>query len=178
MANLPMTDPIIRASEPADAEAIETVRIAAWKVGFQGILADAFLETLRGDARQRRESIQSRQLQNGADLVAVVEEHIVGWVSGGPTRDADLNAASVELYACYVHPEFWRHGLGRALLLAALEKLDGDRSAVTTGWVLARNERMLKLMRSLGFEPDGAERFFDSGGLARLVRTVRPRSRS
>jgi RimJ/RimL family protein N-acetyltransferase len=89
-----------------------------------------------------------------------------------------MNADSVrELYACYVHPAFWRHGLARALLLAALDKLDSDQPAVTTGWVLAQNERMLKLMSGLGFERDGAERYFDSGGLVPLVRIAKPRSR-
>jgi L-amino acid N-acyltransferase YncA len=179
MANLAMTDAIIRASGPLDADAIEEVRLAAWKVGFRGILPSEFLEALRSDPQQRRQSIQSRQQQRGADLVSVVEDRVVGWVSGGPTRDSDMNADCVrELYACYVHPEFWRHGLARALLHAALAELESDRPAVTTGWVLARNERMLKLMNSLGFEPDGAERYFDPGGRVPLLRIVRPGSRS
>lgn len=177
--NSVVVNPIIRQSMPTDADAIEEVRIAAWKIGFRGILPKAILDTLQSQPHHRRQLIDSRQLLNGADLVSVIESKVVGWISGGPTRDSGMNAETTrEIYACYVHPDYWRHGLARALMLAALDILERDNAAGTTAWVLARNDRMLRLTSSLGFEPDGAERYFDASGQVPLVRIVRSRLRS
>jgi GNAT superfamily N-acetyltransferase len=178
MSNTGLLTVLIRDSNPTEADAIEQLRLAAWRSGFRGILPDHFLAAARGDPNGRRQLIESRQRDDGVDLVCVVDGEIVGWVSGGPTRDVDLDARAIrELYACYVQPPHWGRGLARGLLNAALEALEREQIIATTGWVLSANARMLKVMSGFGFEPDGGVRTFDAGVPVPLVRIRRPRLR-
>ena len=122
----------------------------------------------------RAKLIESRQSDDGVDLVCVVDDEIVGWLSGGATRDEDLQHSAVrEIYACYVHPLHWRRGIARRLFQAALEKLEQGTTVGTTAWVLSDNLRIRALLSSFGFEVDGAQRSFDAGVPVSMVRLFR-----
>ncbi|MBU7598358.1 GNAT family N-acetyltransferase [Streptomyces sp. P38-E01] len=59
--------------------------------------------------------------------------------AGAPRGGPQLSLPAGELYAFYVHPRHWRHGLGGALMDAALRRWtqNGVRAAVL--WVYERN---------------------------------------
>jgi Sortase and related acyltransferases len=164
----------IRQCKPTDAEAVENLRIASWQAGFSGILPDRFLRNLTGDIERRRtDTIERGKI--GVDLVAFIDDELVGWASGGPNRDPDLNPHHyAEMYACYIKPGHWRSGIGRKLVIQALEALEQQRPQKITAWILCDNIRSRELAHSLGFVLDGAERIYDDAGIAvAMVRYAR-----
>jgi GNAT superfamily N-acetyltransferase len=90
-------------------------------------------------------------------MVAVADGVIRGFATTGPCRDNDARSAG-ELYAIYVHPDWWGSGMGLALIGDARRRLEslGYRKAAL--WVLAGNERAQRFYRADGWNSDGSER--------------------
>jgi ribosomal protein S18 acetylase RimI-like enzyme len=59
-----------------------------------------------------------------ADLVALDRDDIVGFISGGPRRESDIEA-EVEIYVIHVLPSHRGRGVGTALWTAACARLRG-----------------------------------------------------
>lgn len=63
-----------------------------------------------------------------------------------------------------VHPDFWRQGVGRALVQTALDKAAELGFARVMLEVRASNEAAQTLYRSFGFEEDGRRRAYYANG--------------
>jgi ribosomal protein S18 acetylase RimI-like enzyme len=168
-----MAEVTIRAPELADAREIESLRIAGWKTAYRGIISDGYLDALTVDADRRRRRMTERTV-GFAECVAVADGVIVGWTVAGPCRDPDRQGARHgEIFACYVLPGRWRHGVGRLLLRRALEALAQAGRDDVSLWVLEANDRARRFYETLGFEPDGARKLFDSDESVPEVRYLR-----
>lgn len=153
-----------RAATAEDAEDIEAVRLAGWQRAYRGIVADAYLDAMTGNAERRRRQLLD-PATGRADLVAVDDGHLVGWIAIGPSRDADANAgADGEVYACYVRPARWRQGIGGELLRQGIARLLAAGYRDITLWVLAANDGARRCYERAGFRPDGSQQELDLGG--------------
>lgn len=137
---------VVRPAVVADLLAVETVRVASWKVAYRGLLPDDLLDghavTEEGVARLR-----ARMDGDGMQVVvASLADEVIGFAAFGPCRDKDLPEAR-ELWALYVLPDHWRGGSGTALLRAA-----GPLDVV---WVLEGNARGRAFYERHNFRPDG-----------------------
>lgn len=154
-----MSPPVlVRAGVPDDARALAEIHVRAWQVGYRGLLPDSLLDSLSPALRlprwQERLASQSQQV-----WVAELDGQIAGWLVIGPQRDQDVDARRVgEIYALYVHPEFWRHGCGAALMARAKEELLSRGLTEITLWVLRSNQRARYFYEAQGFQPDGASK--------------------
>jgi len=140
----------IRRARPADAHAIATVHVTAWRNAYAGILSDAYLANLSIPrlAAEYRCGIEDRgrgqamfvATAGGEDRPAdfdAGESTVVGFASGARARRAGL--ACGEVATLYVLDDYRERGLGRRLLRAMAAHLCavGCRSAML--WVLADN---------------------------------------
>jgi ribosomal protein S18 acetylase RimI-like enzyme len=89
-------------------------------------------------------------------LVAMVDHLLAGFAAIGRARDVKSDDAG-ELYAINVHPDYWRTGVGTALLAEAQRRLadHGYRRAVL--WVLPGNVRARRFYERHGWKLEGAE---------------------
>ena len=164
----------IRPSVPEDAEAVERLRVAGWTTAYRGIIPDDYLDGLPVDVARRRRHMAA--LPAGiSDSVAVADGAIVGWVSCGPSRDADRpGPGHGEIFACYVYPGTWRKGVGRLLMERALEVLAAAGRDDVSLWVLEDNDRARRFYERFGFGPDGARKLGEFGVPVAEVRYWRP----
>ncbi len=145
----------IRRAEPADSEALAEVAIAAWRLGFRGIVSEDI------DPRRawRPERLAARLAGTEADgseiLAAELEGEVCGLVLCGPSRDSRARPHEGEIVALYVHPDRWRAGVGRRLVAAALEQLQRAGHTEAIVWTLAQSPRNLAFYEALGFTRDG-----------------------
>ncbi|WP_017624377.1 GNAT family N-acetyltransferase [Nocardiopsis chromatogenes] len=153
----------VRHAHSGDAERIEHIRVAGWKAAYRGLIPDEVVDGLEPDVGRRAAQLDG---PTGTDLVADVDGRVRGWLSYGPARDGDAPPGANEVYACYVAPEAWRAGMGRALMSAALTHLDG---APVLLWVLKGNRRAIDFYSAFAFRPDGAERALERRGTARTA---------
>jgi GNAT superfamily N-acetyltransferase len=108
-------------------------------------------------------------------VVAADGQEIVGYASFGPELDvfapwphpmspAGRQGEVAELYALYVHPEWWSTGTGRSLMDHVLAKVSRAGFPNVMLWVLERNARARRFYERAGFRPDGASHVLDGLG--------------
>jgi ribosomal protein S18 acetylase RimI-like enzyme len=164
----------VRPATTADAAGVAAVQVATWRVAYDGLMPAAFLAGLSVPAGTER----WRGLLGSAEVrtfVAVEGDEesgeVVGFVTAGPARDADLPEGTGEVYAVYVLPSCQGRGLGRDLMGAATGWLAARGYVHAAVWVLTANAPSRSFYAALGWRPDGTERSIDVGGA--LVEEVR-----
>ena len=145
----------VRPARPEDVDAIVDVHVGSWQAAYEPVFGAERLETIDREARRR---LAERMIADSGCAVLVAEDEqgrLVGFASGGASRDADAEA---ELYSIYVRPEAWGSGAGPALLHAAAEALraGGHREAIL--WVLEDNPRARRFYEREGWRLDGARK--------------------
>lgn len=161
----------IRVATVADAMAVAAVRRASWFAAYSGIIDDAAIDRVTGDGDADRIRLQFRSRPQQRMFVAVdgtdTDEAVIGFASFGPEREVDggawpppVSAAGAagkcgEVYALYVHPDWWSTGTGRELMLRVLDRLRRDRYQDVTLWVLEQNTRARRFYEQAGFAADG-----------------------
>ncbi|WP_419186126.1 N-acetyltransferase family protein [Rohdeia mirabilis] len=164
----------MRPATVEDALAICELHVAAWQRAYRGIVPDRVLEALTVESKleQRRALLAAGERTN---LVAERGGAVIGWSAFGPGRDDDAGGAG-ELYAIYVHPDHWRGGAGRALLVASEAGLAEEGYGRATLWVLRDNVRTRAFYEAGGWRADGTgtEHVFDGAAVpsVRYARTL------
>ena len=149
---------IIRRARPPDALAMAVVHVESWRAAYPGLVPAVVLNQLSVQARATSWTriLLDGEARGSRAWVAVVQGRILGFISAGPTRDADDHRGQVgEVYAIYLAPTAWGHGLGGALLRAAEDDLCDRGYRAATIWVLAGNIRARRFYEQCGYDADG-----------------------
>lgn len=161
----------------AHCREIAEVHVLSWRQAYAGLIAADYLAALSVDGR---EAAWREVVAKGAPqlLVAVADGRVAGFVAFGPSRDKGAAPGTAEIWALYLAPSCWSQGTGRALWLAALERMREAACSAVSLWVLAGNERARRFYAAAGFAPDlASEREFAIGGARvaelRYVRELR-----
>jgi ribosomal protein S18 acetylase RimI-like enzyme len=145
---------VIRPGTADDAEGVARVQVETWQVAYAHALPQDRLQALSVDQRVE-------QWRRWPPIVAEIDGEIAGFVSVGGARDDDADG---ELYAIYVHPDYWSTGTGRALMEAGEAELRrlGHRDVVL--WVLDDNPRARRFYELAGWSADGNARVVEMFG--------------
>ena len=128
----------IRPATEDDAEAIAHVQAETWQSTYADLLPQKAIEAQFhprsvGFWRKILRSPQGRFV-----LVADADDEIIGFVSGGESRDPKAGFTA-EIYALYVL-EIWQGwGIGRALFEASRDQLSAEGHDKLMLWVLVGN---------------------------------------
>jgi ribosomal protein S18 acetylase RimI-like enzyme len=128
-----------------------------WRV-FAELRLQALTDTLGDhDAQHRQESTFTaaqwrRRLRAHAQFAVYVDDRPVGLI--GAQRE---HVDSVYLYSLWLEPESRGHGLGRALLAAAVDWARTEGARTVTLRVQAANASALRVYEGLGFRPAEGE---------------------
>lgn len=141
----------------ADTAAVGEVHVRAWQTAYRDVMPDDYLDGLQPEERADmwRRSIEANW--SGQRDVITVDGRVAGFAAYGPERDRD-DPARGELYAINLHPDDWRHGLGRQLLRHATAELSRLGFTAAVLWVEASNERARCFYEVEGWLFDGTER--------------------
>lgn len=159
---------------PADAAVLGPLHNRIWRETYSGLLPEEVLAARddtdnahRWQARALAHEVNGVSAEGCTTWVARDDAGVpIGWIGVGPARDTDA-PAPVEVWALYVAPEHQGAGVARALVDAFLP------AGPAFLWVLRGNDRAVAFYRKVGFETDGASRFFGDTGAVEL-RMSRP----
>jgi len=166
----------IRRAQPSDAEALAVLHVRAWQWAYRGQLPDEYLDRLTGTI-ERRVEWRRAALENITSeyrtWVAEFDGRIIGFADTGPVEDLDPEAKIAKLYTLYLDETVVGQGVGRALLIHAMDDLArrGYREAIL--WVLDNNLRARRFYEAAGWYEDGATQVESLGDVE--VREVRYR---
>ena len=148
----------IRAATPEDAGAVAQVRVAAWRAAYRQFMPDEFLANL--DPGQNLDDLRSAMGATEPPFqirVAESQRAVVAFVIYGAPR-YKARPGTLELWALNIQPEYWRLGIGRALVK---EVLAAARHAGLTRvelWCIESNVPAVSLYESTGFTRAGVSR--------------------
>ena len=135
----------IRSAKKEDAKDLATINVLGWKTTYCGLVSNELLDAL-SVTEKRIERFENQIEECEICLVAENEKGVVGYLSGGKSRDDNL-PYEYEMYAFYVHPDFQRVGVGTALFNAFKEKIQGADFCV---YVLDGNVKGISFYQKMG----------------------------
>lgn len=162
-----MTEFVIRAPEPDEAEQLADLHLRTWSETYGGIFPpSAWGQEARAHRRAMWEAICSHPRPADRFAVAEGDGDLIGIAGSGASLD-DPSVRERQLFFVYLLATQHGSGAGQALLDAVL----GDDPASL--WVLEGNSRARAFYERNGFVVDGARQGtgFDTGG--EEVRMVR-----
>jgi GNAT superfamily N-acetyltransferase len=182
----------VRPARPGDERALAEVRVRAWQVAYQGILAASELDAMSVDQDTAR--FESLLLEHTGLLRMLVVEaaaeqqpRLAGFCSLGPYRTVsgpalqtvtDAEPGTVgEINALYLHPDLWGSGLADELMVEVLRVLRADDWSMVRLWVLEQNARARRFYAPHGWTSDGERRTLPMSGSPVEVRMQRSVSR-
>jgi len=137
---------VVRPAVEADAGAVASVHVQAWREAYAHLLPAATLDAL--DVAERATAWAAIIRARTRVWIAERGGMTVGWASTGPGREEGA-PADLELEGLYVLRSEYGSGAGRALLEAAI----GNAAAYL--WVAAENPRARRFYERSGFVADG-----------------------
>jgi ribosomal protein S18 acetylase RimI-like enzyme len=152
---------LVRPARPEDVDDIVAIGIIAWQEGFSGVVPRGLMPDAAGLRSRIRERIAERV---PSIAVGVLDGHVRGWITFGESRDPDAGPTVGEIWALNVHPDTWRRGVGRELVIYALRRLAGAPFAEATLWTFRDTPRSRSFYEALGFEADGATQRREASG--------------
>lgn len=136
----------IRFATPADIPAIARIHVEGWQAAYGGLVDQAYLDSLSVEQRQ-----ENWQEWMGSGETSVLLAEIGGLPAGfaayGRTKTAPPGDSKIrplypaEIYALYLLPDFWRQGIGTALIRQAAKNLKEMKMNGMCLWVLDGNHR-------------------------------------
>ena len=173
----PTADVSVRVAWSADAEAIATVQVRAWRRGYAGILPQEVLDSLdaRVMATQWAEAIERPAEARNRVLVALDRATVVGFALTAVSDDPDADpAVDGQIAEFVVDPEQRRAGHGSRLVQACADTMVADMFNRATIWVTSTDDATRGFLAEAGWAPDGAHRELDlTGDGSTLVKQVR-----
>jgi ribosomal protein S18 acetylase RimI-like enzyme/predicted nucleotidyltransferase len=150
----------LRRPTAEDAEALARVHVATWQTAYRGIVADAFLDRMSLEKGTAMWTMLLESPSQPAFRVWLAEAHgaVVGFADGGASRDGDLGPKVGEIAAIDVRPEWWRRGIGDALLDRLAADLAASGFETLSLWVLEANDAARRFYEARGFSSDGTRR--------------------
>ena len=165
----------VRAARSDDLYGAAVARVASWLGAFTGLVPQDFLDAM-DPAKIAASWADSLAAGRSRLYVAAAGGEIVGYAGVGPERDAGAPEHVGELYALFVHPNWWGSGAARVLTDAAVADLRAAGCDQVWLWVLEANTRARAFYRRYGFTetPDRTQSSLNNLPELRLRLQARP----
>jgi ribosomal protein S18 acetylase RimI-like enzyme len=126
-------------------------RVASWRAAFTGLVPQDFLDSMDPAAIASSWTASIAAGRSRLYVAAAGDGQIVGYAAVGPERDAKADPTIGELYALFLHPDFWGSGAARPLTDAAVADLRAAGCSEVWLWVLVANARARAFYSRYGF---------------------------
>ena len=140
---------VIRRAQLGDAARLGELHSQCWGELYAGVLPPEVLAELGPDVMAQLWRRFVARGESYTQYVAEVDGYVVGFVGFGPGRDEGYSEL-LEVYFCYVAPQYQRSGIGSQLL-----KAEADAAYL---WISERNRSARKFYRRNRFGPDSRRR--------------------
>ena len=130
------------------------VRTGSWREAYRGILPQPYLDGLK----------KTRSMDFGAGTWLIEADKIIAGYLSTDLAGLDSILETVEIKELYVHPNYWRMGLGRALVDAVQEQLAAKGCGELYLWVLEANQHGRAFYEALGFKKDRRKKTVPTAG--------------
>jgi len=156
---------LLHQATPNDNDSVARVHVRSWQQAYRGLLPDHYLDALDPVDRASRYTFGDMRSDGPVTTVAVVEGVVCGFATTGRCHDPATPDVG-ELFAIYVDPEWWNHGIGQILIHDARDRLAAVGCPEVVLWVLVGNARAESFYRRDGWSTDGQRRVEEVHGVS------------
>jgi GNAT superfamily N-acetyltransferase len=146
----------LREARRGDELAVAELHVRSWQDAYKELMPAEFLAGLDPGERASRYEFEGGE-GVPTTVLAVEAGSIAGFVTFGPSRDADTIGLG-EIYALYVDPDRYKGGIGSLLMADARHRLREGGITECVLWVLRGNQPAQRFYEREGWLPDGATR--------------------
>jgi len=158
----------IRLATPADAPAMAEIHMRSWEVAYKDIIPADFIREKNAARPAQWQRIITAE--NTAHYVIQADGKTAGFLHIAPPQDDDLDDNCYELCAIYLHPYYFRQGIGTQAMEFAFDKARDLGKTAMTVWVLAENANTIHFYEKCGFDEDGKTKEVEYGRILECVR--------
>jgi len=103
--------------------------------------------------------------ENNIHYIILNDNIPVGILSVGPPQhdNIGIDDSFWELHGIYLHPDYYRRGIGTKAIEFAVEKAKAAGKTNMILWVFEENKNAIKFYEKCGFKPDGARKIYNCG---------------
>ena len=161
----------IRLATLADAPDMAEIHMRSWEAAYKDIIPAAYIREKNATRPALWERILSGE--NTTRYIIRSGGKAVGFVCVGPSEDDDVDDSFYDLHGLYLHPDYYRKGIGTQAMAFALDLARGRGKIAMTVWVFAGNANAIAFYEAAGFTPDGKIDTRDFGKIMECVRLRR-----
>lgn len=143
--------PYVRPAMPDDAGGIATVHVKSWQESYVGLLPQEVLDRQSVPARYRNWSAQLSKPSGHRWIYVAIDPGagIVGFAEAARCRPT-LSGPTFEIPVIYILQSHARRGLGRRLMHALAQAMDGQGPGDIALWSLADNRAARAFYEAIG----------------------------
>ena len=158
----------IRFAVPADAPDMAEVGMRSWEAAYRDILPVDYIR--EKNATRPEQFKQSITDENDNSYVIIKDGKTVGIMKIAPSSDEDLNDDFYELHYIYLHPDYFRLGIGTRAMEFAFDKARENGKKFIVLWVFTENVNSVKFYEKCGFKADGKTKTQSRGREIEIMR--------
>jgi GNAT superfamily N-acetyltransferase len=158
----------IRLAEPEDALSMAEVLTQSWEAAYSGIIPDDYIKEKNSIRLDHFKEIITTE--NKSHYVILSAGVMVGLLSADVSKDNDVDDSCFEVGRLYIHPDYFRRGIGTTAMEFAYDIAFSLNKTMVTLWVLAENASSIKFYKQCGFAVDGRTQTLDYGKPLECIR--------
>jgi len=152
------------------------IHVRSWEVAYKDIIPADFIHEKNATRLEMWRKMITEE--NATQYVIELDGKAVGILGLGLPRDLDLSDDYSELFAIYLHPDYYRQGIGTQAMRFAFDKAVRMGKTLMSVWVLAKNENAIRFYEKCGFTADGRTQTLNYGRELRVIRMIKSIRRS
>jgi ribosomal protein S18 acetylase RimI-like enzyme len=169
----------IRLATYADKQDMANIHSRSWEVAYKDIIPVEYIKKRSAVSTVKWERILSAE--NRIHHIILNDNTAVGMVTVGPPQQEDIEIKNDigidhsfwELHGIYLHPDYYRSGIGTIALEFAMNKARAAGKTNMLLWVFEDNLNAIKFYEKCGFAPDGASKIYNFGKEINCIRMRR-----
>ena len=151
----------IRLAVSTDAADMAEVLMRSWEVAYKDIIPAEYINAKNATCpEQYKRNISN---DNADSYVIQLSGRTVGIMRIASPQDHDLGDDCYELHYIYLHPDYFRSGIGTQAMEYAFDKAGCLGKKAMIVWVLAENINAINFYKKCGFFADGITAMRDIG---------------
>lgn len=151
----------IRLATPQDALDMAEVIMRSWEEAYKDIIPRDFIIEMNATRPALYKRVITEDNQNS--YVIECDGKIAGIMKISVPQDSDVDDEYYELHYIYLHPEYYRKGIGTKALEFAFKKARAIKKRYMILWVLKDNINSIKFYEKQGFIADGVTKTVEYG---------------
>ena len=161
-------DITIRLAVPADAQDMAEIGMSSWEIAYKDILSvDYIYEKNATRLEQFKRNITNA---NENQYVIQTDGKTIGIMKIDLPADDDLDETFYEVHYIYLHPDYFRRGIGTQAIKFAFNKAHTLGKMHVSIWVFSENTNAIKFYEKCGFVRDGKTAMQNRGRPMEIIR--------